>query len=304
MNKKIPNSTIIPQYGNALRKGSTNSIVDFSESVKIDFNFQLHRIGDMITEFNGEMAPNRIPHYIIAIITEGSGIKNIGSYSFEIEAGIAMIFPKNVIHSSQNWALNTKGFMLTFNEALFEEFQFPLSFVGLPQLFKHTIQPHQKVDSTQMDKIVSTFRELSKLKETMFGQNRKLFILKLAELIVTYSKIFVHEDTSDKNNNLLDRFNELLELDFKHHREVQYFANKLSLHPNYLNRLVQTQYRLSAQKYIQNRTFLEAKYLLSSTEIPTKEIAFELGFHDYNYFCRQFKKVTGTSPGEYRKLNN
>lgn len=45
----------------------------------------------------------------------------------------------------------------------------------------------------------------------------------------------------------------------------------------------------------------EAVQLLTMTGKSPGEIAFELGFSDSNYFSRQFKKVTGTSPQKYRK---
>ena len=305
MKNKIPNSAIIPQYGNALSNGSAHAIVDLSKSVRFDFNFQLQGIADMITEFNGEMPPNRIPHYIIAIITEGSGIKNIGSYSFEIEPGLAMVFPKNVIHSSQNWSLSTKGFMLTFDESLFSEFHFPLSFVDLPKLFKYSIKPYQKVEKSDLDSIVSCFLELDKLKDNLTGANCKLFILKLTELISIYEKIIIEEQSRDNCNGVhIDRFLELLELNFSKHHNVRFYADKLGKHPNYLNSLVKSQFNLTVRDYIHQRVFLEAKYLLSTTQLTIKEVAFEIGFNDSNYFCRQFKKAFGVSPGVYKKQNS
>ena len=45
----------------------------------------------------------------------------------------------------------------------------------------------------------------------------------------------------------------------------------------------------------------EAVILLRSTDKTLGEIAVETGFSDTNYFGRQFKRITGSSPGEYRK---
>ena len=46
----------------------------------------------------------------------------------------------------------------------------------------------------------------------------------------------------------------------------------------------------------------EAVILLRSTSKSISEIAMETGFSDTNYFGRQFKRITGSSPGAYRKL--
>lgn len=42
--------------------------------------------------------------------------------------------------------------------------------------------------------------------------------------------------------------------------------------------------------------------LLAETDRPVTKIAFDAGFSDGNYFCRQFKKIIGTSPARYRTM--
>ena len=44
-----------------------------------------------------------------------------------------------------------------------------------------------------------------------------------------------------------------------------------------------------------------AKKLLETTEYPLREIAYHVGYQDYNYFIKVFKKETGTTPARYRK---
>jgi AraC family L-rhamnose operon transcriptional activator RhaR/AraC family L-rhamnose operon regulatory protein RhaS len=40
--------------------------------------------------------------------------------------------------------------------------------------------------------------------------------------------------------------------------------------------------------------------MLRNTDKRVTEIAFDVGFNDSNYFTRQFRKITGVSPREYR----
>jgi AraC-like DNA-binding protein len=44
-----------------------------------------------------------------------------------------------------------------------------------------------------------------------------------------------------------------------------------------------------------------AQLLLFTTNMTIKEVAYTLGFSDQNYFIRMFRKMTGTTPQEYRK---
>ncbi|MEJ0057659.1 MAG: helix-turn-helix domain-containing protein [Bacteroidota bacterium] len=51
---------------------------------------------------------------------------------------------------------------------------------------------------------------------------------------------------------------------------------------------------LSPKEFITNRLMLEAKRRLYYSEDPSiKELAYELGFNDPEYFSRLFKKETG-----------
>jgi two-component system response regulator YesN len=45
----------------------------------------------------------------------------------------------------------------------------------------------------------------------------------------------------------------------------------------------------------------KAKQLLDSTDMTVNTIADEVGLANTNYFIRLFRKVTGMTPGEYRR---
>lgn len=56
-------------------------------------------------------------------------------------------------------------------------------------------------------------------------------------------------------------------------------------------------------KYINNRKIEKAKALLIETNIPTRQISYELSFNSHSYFCTLFKKLTDKTPDEFRKSN-
>lgn len=53
--------------------------------------------------------------------------------------------------------------------------------------------------------------------------------------------------------------------------------------------------------YVRQRRIEAAKALLVETTLPFSEIAYKVGFNDYNYFFRVFKQYTGVSCSVYRK---
>ncbi|MCD8511548.1 MAG: AraC family transcriptional regulator [Bacillus sp. (in: Bacteria)] len=54
-------------------------------------------------------------------------------------------------------------------------------------------------------------------------------------------------------------------------------------------------------QFITKNRLEQAIHLLRNTELPIKEIAVKVGYGDDNYFNKAFRKVVGTSPGEFRK---
>lgn len=56
--------------------------------------------------------------------------------------------------------------------------------------------------------------------------------------------------------------------------------------------------------YVLELRISEAERLLLESSAPLSAIAEEVGFSDYNYFSRVFRRRVGISPKEYRKLNN
>jgi AraC-like DNA-binding protein len=47
-----------------------------------------------------------------------------------------------------------------------------------------------------------------------------------------------------------------------------------------------------------------ARRLLARRDLLVKEIAYQVGFEDANYFSRRFKGIVGTSPTSYRRGNS
>jgi AraC family transcriptional regulator, transcriptional activator of pobA len=82
---------------------------------------------------------------------------------------------------------------------------------------------------------------------------------------------------------------------------VQYFADKLGLTPNYLGDIIKHFTQKSAIENIHEFVIKKAKELLEKNrEMNSTEVAYELGFEYPNYFSKFFKKQVNLTPKEYR----
>jgi AraC family transcriptional regulator, transcriptional activator of pobA len=82
---------------------------------------------------------------------------------------------------------------------------------------------------------------------------------------------------------------------------VKLLAEQLNISPGYLSDTLRKLTGQNAQQHIQHMLIEKAKVLLSTTNLSTSEIAYQLGFGHSQSFARLFKQKVKVSPGAYRE---
>ncbi len=80
-------------------------------------------------------------------------------------------------------------------------------------------------------------------------------------------------------------------------------AAAVHLTPEYCCALFKKSTGKTVFTYILDQRIETAKRLITLGEMSLKTIAGEMGFADYNYFSRTFKRITGLTPSEYRQMS-
>lgn len=78
-------------------------------------------------------------------------------------------------------------------------------------------------------------------------------------------------------------------------------AELVDFTPMYLSKLFKDKLGVNYIDYLTECRIQHAKQLLKDPDKSLKEISFEVGYHEPNYFSKVFKKMCGQSPSEYRK---
>ena len=141
-------------------------------------------------------------------------------------------------------------------------------------------------------------------------KHSKTLLVNHIELLLNYCMRFYERQfiTRGKTNrDVLTRFENLLDEYFESTLAeqdglptVKYFADKLCLSSNYFGDMFKKETGKSPQEYIQEKVIELAKERISGTADTVSQIAYSLGFHYPQHFCRLFKKRVGYTPSEYR----
>ena len=90
----------------------------------------------------------------------------------------------------------------------------------------------------------------------------------------------------------------------RHLREpfiVKDIAHALKCHPDFLSRKFKEHTGLNLSSYLQDLRINRAKTLLRNPKINIDDVAAESGFSDRVHFSKVFLRITGQTPGQFRK---
>lgn len=98
----------------------------------------------------------------------------------------------------------------------------------------------------------------------------------------------------------IDKFVRLVNTYFASEHDTGFYAGKLCVTPNYLNKIVKRTFDTNAKAYISEKIMSEARKLLTYTSLSVAEIAALLNFGSATYFNRFFLSHSSMTPRQFR----
>ncbi|OCT15180.1 hypothetical protein A8709_13840 [Paenibacillus pectinilyticus] len=129
--------------------------------------------------------------------------------------------------------------------------------------------------------------------EAMLASIKSLIVQKLEwESSSRPDTVDSRETTSKFVNWIKERYYENL--------TIHHLAEQFSFNPNYVSQLFQKQLQTTFTKYLLQIRLDRACLLLKETELTVSEVAEKVGYSDYFYFAKIFKKSFNLTPTQFR----
>jgi AraC family transcriptional activator of pobA len=302
-NLRPEDEIMLQEFRRAIRANAHQDIVDLDAKFTRKFDFQIQRIEHIFDDTKRAVPPNRWSYYRVGLFLQGEANFLTGIYKFKAGKNTLIVMPPRVITSSQNWSLDAEGYIILFNLDFFLQNNFPHKYVEDRKIFNPSVRPYIQLTDAQAEEMAMIFEAIIREKGSENKLKDELIALKNIELLIQCERHF--EEDQDLGSlqpavDIIQRFIQLLDHYHLKEHAVTFYADKLLIHPNYLNSLVKRHTGMSTKEIIQNRLLLETKYLLHSTNLSIKEISNKVGFSDPNYFATFFKRLERVSPASYR----
>jgi YesN/AraC family two-component response regulator len=132
-------------------------------------------------------------------------------------------------------------------------------------------------------------------------QLNKESLFKNIQLLSSFACVDKNEIYTGSIQELAEHIHEDIQKNYKEHLTLSGLAEKYHVDASYISRTFSKKYGETMMAYITRLRVEKAMELIAKSEKSLEEISFEVGYDDYNYFSRVFKKYQGVRPSEYRQ---
>lgn len=238
-----------------------------------------------------EIGVHRHDHFVqVLLVEEGHAEVMLEGVSAGIEGPGRVIVPAAAVHGFR-FREGTRGFVLTLSTDFSTRSTGPAD----PLLAALARGGLALLPAQSTARAFWLAREMLDLQQQW--QEQDPLFLALAEALIRTLAAHEPEAAPDaRQDRRLDRFRQLVELHYRQHRSLDFYADALGMTRRTLTRLTTARLGCTPLDVVHRRLTLEAHRLLRFTNATATQVAAELGFDDPSYFSRFYQRMTGRRP--------
>lgn len=245
----------------------------------------------------------------VLLVIDGRLDIKINMENYVLQKNSMLVAGPNAIKQLIDVSADSKMSAISFTPDFISEMGLPENTSEIMGYFSARFHPHWQLTEEDAKKTLDIFDALDKrcmeIKKHPYGRE----LLKHTFLIMTFELAALGKSYAAINQNYYSRkdalvigFVNLVQLHFRHQRNVKQYAGQLFVTPKYLTETVKEITGKNAGEIIDDFVMLEAKLLLDDHKRSIAQVAEVLNFSDQSFFGKFFKRHSGLSPKEYRQL--
>lgn len=246
--------------------------------------------------------PHFHPNHIqLMLFTAGGADTRIENLALAPRAGMLVVHPAGMVHEIQ-YSPGTEGMTITvavpYVEALLREAKELSQVLLAPQV--HDLGSSYEYVASAFSEIFVEFTNREPGWTTAIRGRFQSLLVQLHRL----QRQMAQPTQIRRDLQLALGLRDLVEVNFRQEKHMTFYAGKLAISPQRLNAACKSALGCPASQVLHDRVMVEARRLLTYTELTVAEVGHDLGFDDPAYFNRFFAKRAGQSPGAWRAINS
>ncbi len=166
--------------------------------------------------------------------------------------------------------------------------------------------PYSSLTAEQLQISEQYFRLLQNVLRRQEDFKKRECLLKLTVSFFHYlqscfSEYFDGMESISRSKQLTADFIDLVKKHYHEQKQIAWYANELCISTKYLIKIVKQTTGRTIKDWIDDYTILNAKILLSTSNLDIKQITDRIGFKNQSHFGTFFKSHEGVSPAGFRK---
>ena len=223
-------------------------------------------------------------------VTNGEIFRDKGLDAYQISKNTFFFVPASQITTIKSMSSDTQGFYCHFNLDIFSNNFYPKEFIEQFPFLHHTGNPMVKIENDDKEFVMQILQRLEKEYKSK-NCNLDLAASCIATLLHETSR-FIETKPKIKENSasrIAERYKLALGKDIQEKQKISYYADLISVTPEYLNRCVKATYGKTSHELLDEMILLEAKVLLKQSSLNISELAFKIGKQNPSDFIRFFQ---------------
>ncbi len=291
-------------FAQDVRTFSLEEMIRLINNVNLDKDIVV--IDNWVATNSFSQTPMRVDGLLIILCTSGRGRLGIDLREYDITPDtLVIIQPNNYIHLYE-YQPDTQAYILACSPKILKEIRPRLTDM-LPLLLRQRTEPVTHLSLEEASTIRDSFRFITTKLAVGSPQflHSKMVCLLQATLIELIDILDMKKESATANGSrkeeLMAKFILAVGEEFRQHREVSYYAQKLCITPKHLTSVSKVVSGRTAGEWIENFVTMEAKVLLKTTNLTIQEISVLLNFANQSFFGKYFKHQTGMTPSDFRR---
>lgn len=246
--------------------------------------------------------PYRLLEGRFLFIRRGNARINLNLREYRLEAPMVVLFSPGTVGEVKDFSPDYDFAMFTFCNSFMENFRLEGLLKSYSQRQLCLCIPLQENEGKRMETLCNLFWDI--LHDHPYPQDMiKEMILLIFKQLDIYRQEYtaIERQPQSRQEEVLNRFIDLVNKYAITERKISFYADKLCLTPHYLSAIIREASHQTVMDWINRAVIQEARILLRHSNLQISQIAYQLNFPNTSFFCKYFRRLTGTSPGEYQK---